>query len=260
MIEMLKPGRLEGKHVLVTGGLSGIGRAIVVAMTAEGASVTIMDKVSVAREDGLGAKELCERIGPKVRWLQGDVASEHDVEAVFAEIVPIDVLVNNAGVTTFKPLQSCTVEDFDQLMAVNVKGVFLMTRSAINAWLQAERTGAIVNIASNLAFVGAPSASIYCASKGAVATFTKAVAAEVGPRGIRVNMLCPGPVETEFNRDYRERGAQEEWERATPLHNFSLSVLADPARIAPAAVFLASDEAKHITGASLLVDGGMNSV
>ena len=182
MIEMLKHGRLEGKHVLVTGGLSGIGRAIVVAMTAEGASVTIMDKVSVAREDGLGAKELCERIGPKVRWLQGDVASERDVEAVFAEIVPIDVLVNNAGVTTFKPLQSCTVEDFDQLMAVNVKGVFLMTRSAINAWLQAERTGAIVNIASNFAFVGAPSASIYCASKGAVATFTKAVAAEVGPR------------------------------------------------------------------------------
>jgi NAD(P)-dependent dehydrogenase (short-subunit alcohol dehydrogenase family) len=145
-------------------------------------------------------------------------------------------------------------------MAVNVKGVFLMTRFAVNTWIQAERTGAIVNVASNLAFVGAPSASIYCASKGAVATFTKAVAAEVGPRGIRVNMLCPGPVETEFNRDFRERGAQEEWERATPLHNFSLSVLADPARIAPAAVFLASDEARHITGASLLVDGGMNSV
>ena len=135
MTEMLKHGRLEGKHVLVTGGLSGIGRAIVVAMAAEGASVTIMDKISVAREDGLGAKELCERIGPKVRWLQGDVASERDVEAVFAEIVPIDVLVNNAGVTTFKPLQSCTVEDFDRLMAVNVKGVFLMTRSAINTWI-----------------------------------------------------------------------------------------------------------------------------
>ena len=260
MSETLKHGRLEGKHVLVTGGLSGIGRAIVVAMTAEGASVTIMDKISVARDDGLGAEELCRRIGPKVRWLQGDVASERDVEAVFAEILPVDVLVNNAGVTTFKPLQSCTVDDFDRLMAVNVKGVFLMTRSAVNTWVQAKRTGAIVNVASNLAFVGAPSASIYCASKGAVATFTKAVAAEVGPLGIRVNMLCPGPVETEFNRDYRERGAQEEWEQATPLRNLSSSILADPARIAPAAVFLASDDARHITGASLLVDGGMNSV
>jgi NAD(P)-dependent dehydrogenase (short-subunit alcohol dehydrogenase family) len=260
MSEGLKHGRLEGKHVLVTGGLSGIGRAIVVAMTAEGASVTIMDKNSVARDDGLGAEELCRRIGPKVRWLQGDVASERDVEAVFAEIQPVDVLVNNAGVTTFKPLQSLTVEDFDRLMAVNVKGVFLMTRAAVNTWVQAKRTGAIVNVASNLAFVGAPSASIYCASKGAVATFTKAVAAEVGPLGIRVNMLCPGPVETEFNRDFRERGAQEEWEQATPLRNPSSSILADPARIAPAAVFLASDDARHITGASLLVDGGMNSV
>jgi len=260
MSEALKHGRLEGKHVLVTGGLSGIGRAIVVAMTAEGASVTIMDKISVARDDGLGAEELCRRIGPKVRWLQGDVASERDVEAVFAEILPVDVLVNNAGVTTFKPLQNCTVDDFDRLMAVNVKGVFLMTRSAVNSWVQAKRTGAIVNVASNLAFVGAPSASIYCASKGAVATFTKAVAAEVGPLGIRVNMLCPGPVETEFNRDYRERGAQREWEQATPLRNQSSSILADPARIAPAAVFLASDDARHITGASLLVDGGMNSV
>jgi NAD(P)-dependent dehydrogenase (short-subunit alcohol dehydrogenase family) len=73
-------------------------------------------------------------------------------------------------------------------------------------------------------------------------------------------MLCPGPVETEFNRDFRERGAQEEWEQATPLRNPSSSILADPARIAPAAVFLASDDARHITGASLLVDGGMNSV
>ena len=132
MTEMLKHGRLEGKHVLVTGGLSGIGRAIVVAMTAEGASVTIMDKISVAREDGLGAKELCERIGPNVRWLQGDVASERDVEAVFAEIVPIDVLVNNAGVTTFKPLQSCTVEDFDRRRPISYPDQFGDTVRDVN--------------------------------------------------------------------------------------------------------------------------------
>ena len=260
VIEMSKHGRLAGKHILVTGGLSGIGRAIVAAMAAEGANVTIMDKASAAREDGLAAEKLCAQIGPNVAWRQGDVASEHDVEAVFADILPIDVLVNNAGVTTFKPLENSTVDDFDRLIAVNVKGVFLMTRSAVKSWIRAARTGAVVNVASNLAFVGAPSASIYCASKGAVATFTKAVAAEVGPLGIRVNMLCPGPVETEFNRDHRQRGAQEEWEQATPLRNRSLSILADPARIAPAAVFLASDEARHITGASLLVDGGMNSI
>lgn len=260
MAQALRYGRLEGKHAVVTGGLSGIGRAIVVAMTAEGASVTIVDSACAGREDGLEAHEICAQIGPNVRWLQGDVASEADVEAIFGQILPLDVLVNNAGVTTFKPLQSSTVADFDRLMAVNVKGVFLMTRSSVKAWIEAGRTGAIVNVASNLAFVGAPSASLYCASKGAVATFTKAVAAEVGRFGIRVNMLCPGPVETEFNREYREQGAQREWEQATPLRNPHVSILADTGRIAPAAVFLASDEARHITGASLLVDGGMNSV
>jgi NAD(P)-dependent dehydrogenase (short-subunit alcohol dehydrogenase family) len=240
--------------------LSGIGRAIASAMAAEGGIVTIMDRSNVAREDGAGAEEVCRRIGQDVRWFRGDVASERDVENVFRAAGRFDVLVNNAGVSTFKPIQNCTVDDFDRLMSVNVKGVFLTTRAAVDTWIREARTGAIVNVASNLAFVGAPSAGIYCATKGAVATFTKAIAAEVGPRGIRVNMVCPGPVETEFNREYREGGAQREWEQATPLRNVASSILADPARIAPAAVFLASDEARHITGAALLVDGGMNSI
>lgn len=253
-------GRLHGKHILITGGLSGIGRAIASAMAAEGGIVTIMDRSNIAREDGAGAEEVCRRIGQDVRWFRGDVASERDVENVFRAAGRFDVLVNNAGVSTFKPIQNCTVDDFDRLMSVNVKGVFLTTRAAVDTWIREARTGAIVNVASNLAFVGAPSAGIYCATKGAVATFTKAIAAEVGPRGIRVNMVCPGPVETEFNREYREGGAQREWEQATPLRNVGSSILADPARIAPAAVFLASDEARHITGAALLVDGGMNSI
>jgi NAD(P)-dependent dehydrogenase (short-subunit alcohol dehydrogenase family) len=252
--------RLRGKRVLVTGGLSGIGRAIASAMAAEGASVTIMDSSTIARDDGVEAGEVCRRIGGDVRWFHGDVASERDVEEVFRAAGRVDVLVNNAGVSIFKPIQDCTISDFDRLMAVNVKGTFLTTRAAVDTWIREATTGSIVNIASNLAFVGAPSAGIYCASKGAVATFTKAIAAEVGPLGIRVNMVCPGPVETEFNREYRERGAQRAWEDATPLRNVGSSILADAERIAPAAVFLASDEARHITGAALLVDGGMNSI
>jgi NAD(P)-dependent dehydrogenase (short-subunit alcohol dehydrogenase family) len=253
-------GRLQGKRILVTGGLSGIGRAIASAMAAEGGNVIIMDRNDVAREDGAAAEEVCRRIGRDVRWVRGDVSSERDVRDVFQREDQIDVLVNNAGVSTFKPIQNCTVDDFDRLMSVNVKGVFLTTRAAIDLWIREARAGAIINVASNLAFVGAPLAGIYCATKGAVATFTKAVAAEVGVKGIRVNMVCPGPVETEFNRGHREGGAQEEWEQATPLRRAGSSILADPARIAPAAVFLASDEARHITGASLLVDGGMNSI
>jgi NAD(P)-dependent dehydrogenase (short-subunit alcohol dehydrogenase family) len=252
--------RLAGKHVLVTGGLSGIGRAIAACMTSEGASVTIMDRLSAAREDGCEAAEVCRQMSLDVRWIQGDVTIEADIDRVFAEIGPIDALVNNAGVTSFRPLLDLTVADFDRLMSVNVKGVFLMTQRAVAGWRRAQRTGVILNVASNLAFVGAPKATLYCASKGAVATFTKAAAAELGPFGIRVNMLCPGPVETEFNRDYREQGAQEEWERATPLRNPGESIIPDATRIAPAAVFLVSDEARHVTGASLLIDGGTNSM
>jgi len=222
--------------------------------------VTIMDRLSAAREDGCDAAEVCRQKSPDVRWIQGDVTIEADVDRIFAEIRPIDALVNNAGVTSFRPLLELTVGDFDRLMSVNVKGVFLMTQRAVAAWRSAQRTGVILNVASNLAFVGAPEATLYCASKGAVATFTKAVAAELGPFGIRVNMLCPGPVETEFNRDYREQGAQEAWERATPLRNPGESIIPDATRIAPAAVFLVSDEARHVTGASLLVDGGTNSM
>ena len=107
--------------------------------------------------------------------------------------------------------------------------------------------------------VGAPDATLYCASKGAVAAFTKAAAAELGPYGIRVNMMAPGAVETEFNSDYRAAGAQEAWESVTVLRNAGESILPDPARIAPAAIFLASDDARHMTGAAILIDGGANS-
>jgi 3-oxoacyl-[acyl-carrier protein] reductase len=103
-------------------------------------------------------------MGPDVRCIQGDVTIEADVDRIFAEIGPIDALVNNAGVTSFRPLLDLTVGDFDRLMSVNVKGVFLMTQRAVAAWRRAQRTGVILNVASNLAFVGAPEATLYCAS------------------------------------------------------------------------------------------------
>jgi NAD(P)-dependent dehydrogenase (short-subunit alcohol dehydrogenase family) len=253
-------GRLAGKHILVTGGLSGIGRAISAGAAKEGAAVTIMDRLAAAREDGTGAEEVCRQMGRKVRWLQGDVTSPADIDRVFAGAGPIDGLVNNAAVQHFGRLLDFTGEDFDRMMTVNVKGAFLMTQRAVASWRKAGRGGVIVNVASNLSFVGAPEATLYCASKGAIATFTKAVATELGPEGIRVNMLCPGPVETEFNRAFREQGGQAEWERTTPLRNPGESILPDPSRIAPAAIFLLGDDARHMTGASILVDGGANSM
>jgi NAD(P)-dependent dehydrogenase (short-subunit alcohol dehydrogenase family) len=259
MTTILKSDRLANKRAIVTGGLSGIGRAITTAMAQEGAVVTIVDWAEKSRDDGLTAKAVVKTTGAK-NYEKLDVSDPKGVDVFFKNVGEIDILVNNAGVTTFKPLPELTANDCDRLFAVNVRGVFLMTRAASMAWQRESRQGSIVNIASNLAFVGAPEASLYCATKGAVVSFTKAVAAELGPNGIRVNAVCPGAVETEFNRDYRSQGAQEVWESGTLLNNPGFSILATGERISPAIVFLASDEAKHITGASLLVDGGANAV
>ena len=258
MTKGIPNGRLARKRAIVTGGLSGIGRAIVTSMVNEGARVTIVDWADTSRDDGLSAASVVEHCGAD-NFVKADVSEPDAVKKLFRDAGEVDVLVNNAGVTAFKPLSELTVEDCDRLLRVNVRGVFLTTQAAAMAWQRDGRQGSVVNIASNLAFVGAPEASLYCATKGAVATFTKAVAAELGPDGIRVNAVCPGAVETEFNRDYRARGAQEIWEAVTPLRNPGYSVLASADRIAPAVVFLASDEARHITGASLILDGGANA-
>jgi cyclopentanol dehydrogenase len=159
----------------------------------------------------------------------------------------------------FKPLVDIARDDFDRVMAVNVRGVFLMTRAAVRGWLEREYAGVVVNVASNLALVGTPSGSVYCASKGAVVAFTKAVARETGPQGICVNALCPGATATEFNRAFRaEPGVLEAWETQTPLRLPGRDFLAVPDQIAPAVVFLASDESNYMTGTELVVDGGWN--
>ncbi len=254
-----RAGRVAGKTILVTGALSGIGRAVARLLAQEGASVIAMDKAEASRDDARPAREVVAELGGGARFILGDVTSPNDVERTFNEVGEIDVLVNNAGVTVFKPLVDFGCDDFDQVMAVNVRGVFLMTRGAVRCWLDRGRTGVVVNVASNLGLVGTPSGSVYCASKGAVIAFTKAVAAEIGPRGIRVNALCPGATATEFNRAFRaESGVLEAWEASTPLRLPGRDFLAMPDQIAPAVVFLASDESDYMTGAELVVDGGWN--
>lgn len=252
-------GQFAGKHVMVVGGLSGIGRGIVKAFVDEGAAVTIVDIRRDSRDDSMSAGAFCQALGKNNSYIQADVSDPKDVTRIFDESGPIDALVNTAGITKFKKMEELTADDFDRIMAVNAKGSFLLTKECAKRWRAAKRGGPIVLFSSNLAFVGAPDATLYCASKGAVAAFTKAAAAELGPYGIRVNMVAPGAVETEFNRDYRAQGAQEAWESVTVLRNPGERILPGPERIAPAALFLASDGARHMTGAVLLVDGGANA-
>jgi NAD(P)-dependent dehydrogenase (short-subunit alcohol dehydrogenase family) len=145
-------------------------------------------------------------------------------------------------------------------MNVNVLGTFLMCRRALPLMREQANKGVIVNVASNFAFVAAPEAALYCASKGAVVTMTKGLALEAAPHGVRVNALCPGAIATEFNRLHRQRDeVREDWKRKTPLELGREQFLAFPEEIAPAAVFLASDDSMYMTGASLVIDGGWNA-
>lgn len=255
---------LDGKVAVVTGGLSGIGRAIVQLFDERGASVAIVDYGELSRDDQKPGPDLARELGHDALFIQGDVSQPDAVQRSFAAVVErfgrIDILVNCAGVNVFKPVVDVTPEEFDFLMSVNVRGTFLCCQGAIRQMLTQPSRGVIVNIGSNFAFVGAPEAVVYCASKGAVVTMSKGMALEVGPEGIRVNALCPGATATEFNRQHRARPEiVESWASKTPLRIPGRDFLGTPRQIAESALFLASDASSYMTGSALIVDGGWNA-
>lgn len=257
-------GKLEGKVALVTGGLSGIGRQIAQLFAAEGARVVVMDARTESRDDGVDGATLVGGFPAGGLFLHGDVTSPEDVDRVFAAVIEAfgecNVLVNNAGVALFKPVEEITLEEFEIVMGVNVRGTFLMCQRAVRQMKRQAGTGVIVNVSSNFAFVAAPEASLYCASKGAVVTMTKGIALEAAPHGIRVNALCPGAIATEFNRQHRARPeVLDDWKAKTPLDLGREEFLARPEEIAPSALFLACDDSTYMTGANLIVDGGWNA-
>ena len=255
----------ESKTALVTGGLSGIGRAIVERLAGTGHRVLVLDASERSRDDGVPGDEFVGSLPSEAEFHLGDVSEPGDVATAFDTAARrwggVDVLVNNAGVTAFKSLGDLGVDDFDRVMRTNVRGAFLCARQAITQMRATGTPGAIVNVASNFAFVGATDAVAYCASKGAVVSMTQAMAVEVGPEGIRVNALCPGATATEFNRAHRARPEiAAEWEQMTPLRMGEQGAfLASPAQIAEAALFLATDASSFMTGAALVVDGGWNA-
>jgi NAD(P)-dependent dehydrogenase (short-subunit alcohol dehydrogenase family) len=254
---------LQDKVTIVTGGLSGIGRAIATRLAGDGARIVLFDAAGESRDDGMPGDRLAAQLGTAA-FVRGDVGEPGDVDRMFdtatSTFGSVDILVNNAGVTAFKSLAELTVEDFDRVLRTNVRGAFLCAQRAVARMRRQPQRGVIVNVASNFAFVGATDAVAYCTSKGAVVSMTQALAAEVGADGIRVNALCPGATATEFNRAHRARPEiAAEWERMTPLRVDGDRYLATPAEIADAAAFLANDTSRFMTGAALVVDGGWNA-
>lgn len=246
-------GRLEDKVAVVTGGASGIGRAMVELFHREGARVVIADRSG-------DEKEVAETLGDDALALHVDVTRADDVDVMVRSTIStfgsLHVLCCNAGVDSpVAPVADYPEDEWDRILAVNLKGVFLSMKYAIPAMLESGG-GSIINTASIMGLVGAPFWAAYCASKGGVVQLTKGAALEYATQGIRVNAICPGPVDTPMMRqfDALHPGMLEGLKAVVPLQRS-----AAPEELAAAALFLASDESSFVTGAVLPVDGGYTS-
>jgi NAD(P)-dependent dehydrogenase (short-subunit alcohol dehydrogenase family) len=258
-------GRLDGRVAIVTGTARGIGRAIAARFVAEGATVTGID---IQGEPGaMAAREIAGEAAAQggrgtMTFAQGDVSSEDDVRRIVSSVLGaggrIDVLVNDAAVQKEHLAADVTVEDFHRIVDVNLLGCVLTCREVLPAMV-ARGSGAIVNMSSVNAFSADPLLPIYGATKAAIIGYTKSVAVAYGPHGIRANVICPGDVDTELNRAFFEAHPDPVAFRASVEREYPVRRIASTDEIAGIAVFLASDDAAFVSGAEIVVDGGITS-
>jgi len=245
--------RLSGQVAIVTGGSRGIGEAIVRRLAAEGARVYATYHRSAERARQLESELQAQ--GYAVRFLSANVASEEDVERcieqIHREAGRLDILVNNAGVTLDRLLVRMTLQEWEEVIATNLRGAFLWSRAAVRLMLP-QRSGRIINIGSVVGILGNPGQANYAASKAGLIGFTRALAKELASRNILVNCVAPGYVETAMT------GQLPEAQRRALQEAVPLGRVATPEEIAAVVAFLASAEASYITGQTIVVDGGMS--
>lgn len=251
--------RLTGKVALITGGGTGIGKAIALAFAREGASV------AVAGRRLEKAKEVTQEIqkqGGAALALQCDVARAKDAEQAISETSKkfgkFNVLVNNAGTLSVSTVDTITEEDWDRVITVNLKGPFLMSRAALKEFRKIGG-GTIVNIGSVLGLVAMKDRAAYCASKGGVTMLTKAMALDHAHENVRVNCICPSIVETELVKGLFDDSEQGKRLKQSRMGTIPLGRFGKPADVADLAVFLASEESSWLTGAAIPLDGGLTA-
>ncbi len=244
---------LKGRRALVTGASSGIGESIALRLAAAGAKVVI-----VYRSHAAAAKKTVadiEALGGEAFALRADMADEHEVRSLFAQVSkkagPIDILVNSAGMENKHSFVTMPLKDWDQVMSVNLRAVFLCSQLAAQSMVKRKR-GVIINISSVHAVLPWIGYAHYCASKGGLEMLMKTMALELAPKGIRVNNVAPGAIATPINESWLHDAAKVRQElKKIPLHR-----IGRPDEVAGAVLYLVSDEAAFITGTTLYIDGG----
>ena len=240
---------LANKNALVVGASSGIGLACAVALADYGAKVTL------AARRTKNIKELAEKLNKKgcdASILDLDISDLENIEENLLSKGPYDVLVNSAGIAKHSLSKNTNVSDFDEVLNVNLKGAFFLTRTVANQLLKDKKSGSLINISSQMGIVGGLERSVYCASKHAVEGFTKAMAIEYGPYGIRINTICPTFILTDLTRPTFEDTKKRKWIE----EKIKLGRVGKVEDIMGAVIYLASDASSLVTGSALMVDGG----
>ena len=247
---------LEGKRAIVTGAASGIGRATAMLFAAEGASVVLAD---IDAAGGEATAAAIAEAGGRAVFVRCDVTRSDDclraVEAAVGSFGGLEIVFNNAGIVRRADVVETTEEEWDRVMAVNVRSVFLMSKHAIPVMVEGGG-GVIVNTGSGWGLKGGDRAASYCASKAAVVNLTRAMAIDHGPQGIRVACICPGDTDTWMLHDEARQLGENEAAFLVSSAARPIARLGTTAEMARAVVFLASDDAAWITGTTLVVDGG----
>ncbi|MBB5166821.1 SDR family NAD(P)-dependent oxidoreductase [Mycobacterium sp. AZCC_0083] len=243
--------KLTDKVAIVTGGARGIGGQIAMAFAAEGADVVIADVLSEAAAERVIAS--IAESGRRSRFVHTNVADEKQVRAMVdiavAEFGRVDILVNNAGTFSEHGCEDLSIEEFDRVVGVNLRGSFMCSRFVIPGMLE-RKSGVIINVASQLGQIGGLDMVHYCASKAGIIGMTKAMAREVATRGVRVNAIAPGPIVTDMMAE-----ESEEW-AARKLSELPMARFGEVDEVAPTAVFLASEDSSYYVGQTLCPNGG----
>jgi len=251
--------RLKDRVAIVTGAGRGIGKGIAQVFAEEGATVIV---ASLGEAAGRETEREITSAGYQALYITTDVASEASIctlmEQVDKQFGKLDILVNNAGITLFRPLLEATTEDWEKVMNVDLRGVFLCSKYAATLMMR-ERKGSIINISSNHAVSTLPDTEIYAAAKAGVNGMTRSMALSLGPYGIRVNAICPGFTDTPHYRQWlNQRENPDNIERE--VHKLqAVGRISDPQDIGKLAAYLASDDSRMMTGAELLLDGGLSA-